>query len=108
MSSQPGLTTQVVSLGPEAIARENAYFGRIGMTPRLPFNPTTLPERPDLEMLINEIISRREWGGRAAAAAQTTCTYDTTSSCVVYTLPGLNWDQRVQDDCEGDGYKTDD
>lgn len=108
MSSQPGLNTQVVSLGPEAIARENAYFGRIGLTPRLPFNPTTLPERPDLEMLINEIISRREWGGRAAAAAQSTCTYDTTSSCVTFTAPGMNYDQRVQDDCQGDGYRTDD
>ena len=45
---------------------------------------------------------------RDAAAAQSTCTYDTTSSCVVFTAPGMNYDQRVQDDCQGDGYRTDD
>jgi hypothetical protein len=108
MASRKNQDMNVVSLGPEAVARENAYFGRIGLSPRTPFTPNTLPQVPGLETLINEIINRRDWMPRGAAASQTTCTYDTSSTCVVFTAPGMNYDQRVQDDCEGDGFKTDD
>lgn len=108
MASRSNQGMNVISLGPEAIARENAFFGRLGLRPRVPFTPDTLHQPPGLESLINEIINRRDWMPRGAAASQTTCTYDTTSTCVVFTAPGMNYDQRVQDDCEGDGFKTDD
>src|SRR5690606_19966082 len=98
----------VVSLTPEAQARENAFFARHGLTPQDPFQPVTPSWRPEIEDLITEILRNRGWGSRGAASSQTTCTYDTTSTCVVFTSPEFTYDQRIQDDCEGDGFHTDD